>query len=80
MPGNDRSSTATDRLPPSCRYVLDVLERADGELTRQELLDETELPERTLDEALERLENQGKIDKTRDNSDLRKVVAVSATI
>jgi len=68
-----------DQLSPSCKYVFYVLDEQ-GPLTRQELQDRTGLPERTLDEALETLENCDFILKTRDSGDLRQVVAESASM
>jgi DNA-binding MarR family transcriptional regulator len=65
-------------LPPSAKYVYDTLDR-DGPLTRKELQERTGLPERTIDDALETLENCGFIVKTRDTGDLRQVVAETAT-
>lgn len=63
-----------DDLPPSCRFVLDVLAR-EGELTRQELLDETTLPESTLDDALRTLENRDRVLLARKTDDLTQVTA-----
>ena len=60
-----------DALPPSAKYVHELVER-DGPLTRQELLEK--LPEPTLDRALDRLQSEGFISKTRDSEDLREVV------
>lgn len=77
---NDGDSTPADDLPPSCRYVLDVLDRVDGECSRQELLEETELPPDTLDDALARLDETAKIAKTRDPGDLRQVVVKTTTM
>lgn len=62
-----------DDLPPSCRYVLYVLEQ-EGTLTRQELLAVTGLPEQTVDWALESLTDRDRLDKARDPTDLRQVV------
>jgi len=78
MPGNrsDLDDELAD-LPPSAKYVYHVLEEADGDrVTRQELLERVALDERTVDRALERLQNVDYIDKTRDNEDLRQVVVV----
>jgi len=61
-------------LPPSAKYVAAVIER-EGEATRQELIRETSLPERTLDRALHRLEDAGRIVKTRESGSLRRTVA-----
>lgn len=63
-----------DDLPPSARYVYYVLEQ-EGSMTRQELLEELGLPERTLDRALETLHSGDYISKTRENTDSRQVVA-----
>ena len=63
-----------DSLPPSCQYVLDVLETHDGELTRKELKEQTYLADRTLDAALETLKNCEFIYKSRQSSDLRQVL------
>ena len=64
-------------LPPSAKYVYHVLDEADGDrVTRQELLERVALDERTVDRALERLQNVDYIDKTRDNKDLRQVVVI----
>ena len=67
-----------DDLPPSAKYVHYVLEE-DAPLTREELLDETGLCERTLDRALDRLQDGNYIRSDRDNSDLRQVVVTTAT-
>lgn len=69
----------TEDLPPSALFVLDVVER-EGPISRQDLLKETGLCERTLDRALDRLQNVGKVTLDRDNDDLRKVVASPATM
>jgi DNA-binding IclR family transcriptional regulator len=68
-------SDGFDALPPSAKYVYHVLEEADGELTRQELLEETDLHERTLDRALKSLQNGDFIALDRDTGDLRQIVA-----
>jgi transcription initiation factor IIE alpha subunit len=73
MASNGGSSAAVDDLPPSARYVLHILEEH-GELTRQDLLEETGLPERTLQDALERLDNRNSIHKSRKSDDLTQVV------
>lgn len=62
-----------DDLPPSAKYVVFALEAADGSLTRCELHDRTDLAERTLDEALDRLETAGVVRRDRDADDLRYV-------
>ncbi|MFC6975799.1 MarR family transcriptional regulator [Halomicroarcula sp. GCM10025709] len=63
-----------DDLPPSAKYVLDTVAREEP-VTRQEIIDETGLRPRTVDRALETLQNVDFIVKTRDNDDLRQVVA-----
>lgn len=63
-------------LPPSAKYVYHILEEDGERLTRQELLERVELNERTLDRALESLQNGDFIDKTRDSEDLRQVVVI----
>lgn len=60
-------------LPPSCKYVLDVLNR-EGELSRQDLLTRTSLPEPTLDRVLNTLQNEGHVFSARDSEDLRVVL------
>ena len=65
-------------LPPSALYVEDVVERL-GPITRQEILEETGIPERTLDDALDRLENCGRVHRTRKSDNLRQTVAESTT-
>lgn len=69
--------TKSDSLPPSCRYVLDVVERK-GPISRQELLEETGLPERTLDRALHTLQNGGYVLRTRENDNLRQTTVKMA--
>jgi DNA-binding MarR family transcriptional regulator len=63
-----------DDLPPSAKYVLDVVER-EGSIRRQELINETDLPARTIDRALDRLHTGDHIVKTRESRDLRQIVA-----
>lgn len=67
-----------DDLPPSCRCVLQALNYRGGELSRQELLAETGLPERTLDEALDRCESRDFLSLSRKSADLRQTVAILA--
>ena len=74
---SDPDSDGCSHLPPSAQYVYHVLKEADGErVTRQELLERVALDERTVDRALERLQNVDYIDKTRDSEDLRQVVVI----
>lgn len=61
-------------LPPSSIHVRHILEDLGGEATRQELLEETELPERTVDDALTKLEQNDEISRDRYESDLRETV------
>lgn len=70
----DAGSGRVADLPPSAKYVLYALREADGELTRGELLEETDLPERTLDEALDTLENREYLLRARQSHDARVVV------
>ena len=70
---SDAQRDTVEDLPPSCKYILDVLDR-EGELSRQELLARTGLPERTLDWALGTLKNHGQVFSARDNEDLRVVL------
>ena len=67
-----------DDLPPSCRCVLQALNYRGPELSRQELLEETGLPERTLDEALNRCESRGFLSRARKSGDVRQTVAILA--
>jgi uncharacterized membrane protein len=60
-------------LPPSCKYVLSTLEDHGPTLTRQELLAQTNLPERTLQDALDTLENRNLILRSRKTDDLTQV-------
>lgn len=66
-------------LPPSAKYVLHVLDEHDGELTRQEALEETDLSPATLDRAVETLQNEDYLSVNRDNEDLRQVVLTLRT-
>jgi len=76
----DATNTAdVDDLAPSAKFVLDVIARHEP-VTRQELIDETDLRPRTVDRALETLQNGDFIIKTRDSEDLRQVVAKMATM
>ena len=74
----DRLESMPDDLPPSCRCVLQALGYHGPELSRQALLEETGLPERTLDEALNRCESRGFLSLTRKSGDLRQTVAILA--
>jgi hypothetical protein len=74
----DRLESMPDNLPPSCRCVLQVLRYHGPELSRQALLEETGLPERTLDEALNRCESCDLLSLSRKSGDLRQTVAILA--
>jgi len=76
MPSNGSDHDGGESLPPSCRYILHVLEEADGrELSRQQLLDRTDLPESTLDRALQTLENEHRVLRARKSDAADRVVA-----
>ena len=74
----DRLESMPDDLPPSCRCVLQALRYYGPELSRQALLEETGLPARTLDEALNRCESRGFLSLSRKSGDLRQTVAILA--
>lgn len=74
----DRLGSMPDDLPPSCRCVLQALTYHGPELSRQQLLGETGLPERTLDEALSRCESCDLLSLSRKSGDLRQTVAILA--
>ena len=74
----DRSASMPDDLPPSCRCVLQALRYHGPELSRQALLEETGLPERTLDEALDRCESCGYLSRSRKSGNLRQTTATLA--
>jgi hypothetical protein len=74
----DGSASMPDDLPPSCRCVLQALRYHGPELSRQALLEETGLPERTLDEALHRCESRGFLSRARKSGNLRQTVAILA--
>lgn len=57
-------------LPPSAKFIYDVLDR-EGELTQQEIAEETYLPERTVREALSRLEDADAVESRRNLADAR---------
>jgi hypothetical protein len=57
-------------LPPSANFVFYVLDRL-GPLPRHRLLDETNLPDRTLGYALEALLKRGLVTKMLDEKDAR---------
>jgi len=71
------SSTPAEDLPPSAAYLLDTIED-EAPVTRQQLLAETYLCERTLTRALDTLQNGGYITLEANSDDLREVVATLA--
>lgn len=73
MPMNVRNHEAVEELPPSAGFVVWFLEQQGGSALRQELLDETILEERTLDRAVDRLEELDIVRRDRSGSDLRYV-------
>lgn len=73
MSSDNTDSADFESLPPSAKYVYEVLDR-DGPLSRRDLQERTQLPERTVDRALDRLRNGDFIYTTRDSEDLRVVV------
>ncbi|MFA9516755.1 hypothetical protein ACERIT_06005 [Halopenitus sp. H-Gu1] len=65
-----------ESLPPSCQCVRLAFEKnGTDQLSRQELLRETNLSESALDDALERLETRDLLIRTRKFDDLTQVVA-----
>ncbi|WP_232703508.1 MarR family transcriptional regulator [Halobacterium wangiae] len=60
-------------LPPSAKFVYHVLDQHE-KLTCQALLEATELPESTLDRALDTLQNDDYVSVDRKSGDLRQVV------
>jgi DNA-binding MarR family transcriptional regulator len=66
-------------LPPSCKFVYKEVARQ-RTINRSELIDETWLPERTLYDAINRLENRGYVSVARDSDDLRQVVVKIAEL
>ena len=62
-----------ESLPPSCRAVIRELDHAGGELTRQELIEQTGHPDSTITDALRNLENRCWVLRARDNEDLNRV-------
>jgi len=71
------SPIPADDLPPSAAYLLDTIED-EAPVTRQQLLTETYLCERTLTRALGTLQNGGYISLEANPDDLREVVATLA--
>ncbi|MDJ1434792.1 MarR family transcriptional regulator [Halostagnicola sp. A-GB9-2] len=70
------TSPDVDDLPWSAKHLLYVLEEAGGSIRRDELQDRTEMPPRTLDRALTRLEDVDVVRRDRDNDDDLRFVRV----
>ena len=68
---NGDTSDDVDELPPSAKFVVFVLEESGGTIGRDELADRTGLPDRTLSDAISRLEELDVVRRDRDGSDLR---------
>lgn len=68
---------SAEQLPPSAKFTLHTVERHEP-VSRQDLLEETDLPERTLDRALDRLQNGDYVVTDRDTRDLRQIVVTTA--
>jgi DNA-binding MarR family transcriptional regulator len=67
-------SIAADlEAPPSQKFVLHVLDRADHPLTPSEIGEEAGLAERTVDRSLARLQEAGAVIREREPADLRRV-------
>ena len=65
-----------ESLPPSCQCVRLAFEKNDTDrLSRQELLEETNLSESALDDALVSLETRDILIRTRKFDDLTQVIA-----
>jgi len=75
----DVGDIQADDLPPSCRCVIQALRYYGPELSRQELLKATGLPERTLYDALETCESRGYIIRARKSGNAREIVAKLST-
>jgi len=60
-----------DPLPPTAEIVVDKLKLNRGSLTRQELITKTDRCESAVNEALNVLENRGRITRTRKSDNLR---------
>jgi len=75
--GTNSSPIPAADLPPSAAYLLDTIED-EAPVTRQQLLAETYLCERSLTRALRTLQNGGYITLEANPDDLREVVATLA--
>lgn len=65
------AADVVDDLPQGARAVVWYLEQRGGSVTRQELVDETWLTDRTVDRALARLEELDVVRRDRLDDDLR---------
>lgn len=72
MPTNDTDADADD-LPPSALFVRYVVDHR-APIARQRLLEITGLKERTLEDALDRLEVAGVVERHRDPDDPTKTI------
>lgn len=62
-----------EECPVSVKYVYHVIDSASGPVRRDELVDEAQIRPRTLDDALEQLDNRGYLLRSRRPTDLRQV-------
>jgi len=79
MSPREHTGDNREQLPNSAICILKVLDYEGPELSRQELLEKTDLHERTLTRALNTLQNGGYISKERKKDDLREVVVKMST-
>lgn len=71
LPDDQDIDEVRSNLPPSANYVLEVLEDKGGSAPREALLEQTFVSPRTLDRALDCLEERGLVRRDRDADDLR---------
>lgn len=69
----DAPPSVRDEVPPSAKLVWKVLED-EGELAQQDLVDETQLPARTVRRAVEQLEEVGAVERRFSTTDARYIV------
>lgn len=72
---NGDAGEPRDQLPPSAKFVLDVLEQEE-QVKRQELIERTGLSKTTIWRVTKQLQNEGYLSKTRANDDVRQVVFI----
>lgn len=70
------SQLDVDDLPWSAKHLLHVIMEAGGSIRRDELQNRTEMPPRTLDRALTRLEDVDVVRRDRDTDDDLRFVRV----